>query len=69
MISEAVLDHDYALLAQKRYSDYAKEFWFGVVSTMRRAESLVADPIRVFMNGDLRSFKVGACGWCSTGLY
>lgn len=54
-----MLDHDYALLAQKRYSDHAKDFWFGVISTVKRAENLIADPIRAFINGDLRVFKVG----------
>ncbi|KAL1961352.1 hypothetical protein VTO42DRAFT_80 [Malbranchea cinnamomea] len=56
-ISEAVLDHDYALLAQKRYSDCAKDFWSGAISTLRKLETVVLEPIRSFINGDLRAFK------------
>lgn len=56
--SEAVLDHDYTLLALKRYGDSSKDFWSGILSTLRKTESTLAEPIRAFMLNDLRSFKV-----------
>ncbi|KAI1939040.1 SNF1-interacting protein [Ophidiomyces ophidiicola] len=56
-VSEAILDHDYALLAVKRYGESLKDFWHGVVSTLKKCDSLVSEPVRTFIQGDLRSFK------------
>lgn len=56
--SENVLDNDYATLALKRYGDCARDFWSGVLSTLKKADTVVADPIRTFINGDLRALKV-----------
>ena len=57
-VSEAVLDHDYSLLAVKRYGEGVKDFWSGVIATLKKADALISDPIRAFVQGDLRSFKV-----------
>lgn len=57
-VSEAVLDHDYSLLAMKRYSESVKDFWSGVIATLKKADTLISDPVRAFVQGDLRSFKV-----------
>lgn len=57
-VSEAVLDHDYTLLAMKRHGEMAKDFWTGMISTAKKFEGLVVEPIRAFIAGDLRSFKV-----------
>ncbi|OJD15268.1 hypothetical protein AJ78_04453 [Emergomyces pasteurianus Ep9510] len=56
-VSEAVVDHDYALLALKRYGESAKDFWNGVISTVKKSDSLIAEPIRAFIQNDLRQFK------------
>ncbi|OJJ47665.1 hypothetical protein ASPZODRAFT_1740489 [Penicilliopsis zonata CBS 506.65] len=55
--SEAVIDHDYTLLAMKRCGDCSKELWNGLISTSKRLDAEVADPIRNFINGELRNFK------------
>ena len=57
-VSEAVLDHDYSLLSVKRYGESVKDFWSGVIATLKKADALISDPIRAFVQGDLRSFKV-----------
>ena len=57
-LSEAALDHDYTLLALKRYKDIAREYWGTSILGMKRMESSIVDPIRAFSQGDLRSFKV-----------
>lgn len=57
-VSEAVVDHDYALLALKRYGESVKDFWNGVISTVKKSDSLIAEPIRAFIQNDLRQFKV-----------
>nr|KMM73263.1 hypothetical protein CPAG_09552 [Coccidioides posadasii RMSCC 3488] len=56
-VSEAILDHDYCLFAVKKYGESVKDFWSGVVSTLKKCDSLVNDPIRSFVQGDLRAFK------------
>ncbi|KAJ9265894.1 hypothetical protein DTO027B5_3949 [Paecilomyces variotii] len=56
-VSEAVLDHDYTLQAMKRYGESAREIWNGMITTMRRLDQLVVEPIKAFIQGDLRNFK------------
>ncbi|KKZ58462.1 hypothetical protein EMCG_00953 [[Emmonsia] crescens] len=57
-VSEAVVDHDYALLALKRYGESVKDFWNGVISTVKKSDTLIAEPIRAFIQNDLRQFKL-----------
>ena len=56
-ISEAVLDHDYTLLAMKRYGEGAKEFWTATIAGLKRMESNMVEPIKNFLHTDLRSFR------------
>ncbi|KAG8534130.1 uncharacterized protein KY384_000974 [Bacidia gigantensis] len=56
-VSEAVLDHDYTLLALKRYGECAKDFWTATLSGLRKMEANMVDPIKAFLQGDLQSFK------------
>ncbi|ODH52297.1 hypothetical protein GX48_01615 [Paracoccidioides brasiliensis] len=56
-ISEAVVDHDYALLALKRCGESVKDFWAGVLSNVKKSDSLITEPIRAFIQNDLRQFK------------
>ncbi|KAI9806214.1 MAG: hypothetical protein M1825_006329 [Sarcosagium campestre] len=56
-ISEAVFDHDYTLLAVKRHAEGAREFWSHTISSMRKMDTVVVEPIRAFVQGELRNFK------------
>lgn len=56
-ISEALLDHDYTLLAMKRYSEGARELWTGTISAMKKMEGNMIEPLRAFLQNDLRSFR------------
>ena len=56
-LSEAVIDHDYTLLAMKRYGDGAKEFWTATISGLKRIQANMVEPMKAFLNNDLRSFK------------
>ena len=56
-ISEAVLDHDYTLLALKRYGEIAKESWAATISGLKRIDANIVEPIRLFLHNDLRSFR------------
>ncbi|KAF2092277.1 hypothetical protein K490DRAFT_61718 [Saccharata proteae CBS 121410] len=55
-VSEAVLDHDYTILAIKRYSEGAREFWKSTLSGVKRVDTIV-DPVRTFLQNDLRGLK------------
>ncbi|KAL2826841.1 hypothetical protein BDW59DRAFT_61341 [Aspergillus cavernicola] len=57
MVSEATLDHDYTLLSMRRCGESSKDTWNGLVSTARKIETLVSEPIRAFIQEDLRNFK------------
>ncbi|KAF2719459.1 hypothetical protein K431DRAFT_272765 [Polychaeton citri CBS 116435] len=56
-ISEAVLDPDHSLLAMKRYGEGAREFWNYTLRGVKKYEQSVIDPIRGFLERDLRIFK------------
>lgn len=56
-LSEAVLDHDYTVLALKRFGEGAREFWNSTFRSMKKAESTVCEPIRAFLHNDLRMLK------------
>ncbi|KKK25645.1 hypothetical protein AOCH_005616 [Aspergillus ochraceoroseus] len=57
MVSEAALDHDYTLLSMRRCGDSSKDLWNGLIATARKIESLISEPIRAFIQEDLRNFK------------
>ena len=58
-VSEAILDHDYTLLATKRYGDAAREYWQTIFRNVRKSETIVIEPIRQFLNTELKPFKEG----------
>jgi hypothetical protein len=51
-VSEAVLDHDYTLLAMKRFGETSRDWWAQVISTMKKMETNVVEPIKAFMSGE-----------------
>ncbi|KAJ5929188.1 hypothetical protein N7454_007036 [Penicillium verhagenii] len=55
--SVAIVDHDYTLLAMRRNGESSKDLWHGLVATIKKMDSMIAEPIRVFMQEDLRQFK------------
>jgi hypothetical protein len=56
-LSEAVLDHDYTVLALKRFGEGAREYWSNTLRGMKKAEASVCDPVRAFLQNDLRMLK------------
>lgn len=56
-LSEAVLDHDYTVLALRRFGEGAREFWSSTLRNMRRIDATVCEPIRAFIHNDLRMLK------------
>lgn len=56
-VSEAVLDHDYTLLALRRYGEGAREWWNQTLKGVKRLESAVCEPIKQFLQNDLRGLK------------
>jgi len=56
-LSEALLDQDYAAIAIRRYNEGAREFWTHAIAGIRKAQGLVLDPIKAFLQNELRSFK------------
>lgn len=56
-LSEAILDHDYSVLALKRFGEGAREYWNSTCRSLKRAETTVCEPLRAFLNNDLRILK------------
>lgn len=56
-VSEAVLDHDYTLLAMRRFGEGSKEWWSQVMTGTKKMDANVCEPIRSFMASELRNFK------------
>ncbi|KAI1543827.1 hypothetical protein PtrCC142_003875 [Pyrenophora tritici-repentis] len=56
-LSEAVVDHDYTVLALKRFGEGAREFWNSTLRSMKKAETAMCEPLRAFLQNDLRVLK------------
>lgn len=56
-VADTIMDHEYTQLALKRVGDASRDHWTQFQSMARRMEAIAAEPIRMFMNNDLRSFK------------
>ncbi|QSZ30583.1 hypothetical protein DSL72_000139 [Monilinia vaccinii-corymbosi] len=56
-VSEAVLDHDYTLLAMRRFGEGSKEWWSQVMTGTKKMDANICEPIRAFMASELRNFK------------
>lgn len=56
-ISEAVLDQDYSILAMRKYSEGAKDFWMSMVATCKKLNILVVEPLKAFLHNEIRTFK------------
>ncbi|PQE18671.1 PH domain-containing protein [Rutstroemia sp. NJR-2017a BVV2] len=56
-VSEAVLDHDYTLLAMRRFGEGSKEWWSQLINGTRKIDTNVCEPIKSFMASELRNFK------------
>ncbi|KAI4597031.1 SNF1-interacting protein [Pestalotiopsis sp. 9143b] len=51
------LDHDYTALALKRLSEGSREWWTHILGLARKMDTMSAEPIRNFLQNDLRAFK------------
>ncbi|TKA76232.1 hypothetical protein B0A55_06390 [Friedmanniomyces simplex] len=56
-VSEAVLDHDYSMLAMRRYGEGAREFWSSTLRGAKKYEGSIVEPIKSFLNNELKTFK------------
>ena len=56
-VSHAVLDPDYTMLAMQHFSEAGREWLGQFVNGTRRMELTVVEPLRAFLNGQLRNFK------------
>ncbi|KAK4541550.1 hypothetical protein LTR36_007847 [Oleoguttula mirabilis] len=65
-VSEAVLDHDYTMLAMRRYGEGAREFWQSTLRGVKKYDTTVVDPIKSFLNTELKSFKEARSGLQAT---
>ena len=52
-----VLDADYTLPALRRAGDGARDWWGGILSVVRRLEPASVEPIKAFVQGDLKTFR------------
>lgn len=57
ILSEAVMDHDYTLLALQRYGEGAREYWSHTMNGIKKTQASVINPIRSFLNNDVKSLK------------
>lgn len=64
-VSEAVLDHDYTLLAMRRFGEGCRDWWSQVITSMKRMDVNVVEPIKSFMTGE-QVYQVPSArrAWC-----
>ncbi|KAI0180445.1 hypothetical protein GGR52DRAFT_244428 [Hypoxylon sp. FL1284] len=51
------VDHDYTALALKRFSEGSRDWWMQILGLARKMDVVSVEPIRNFLQGDLRNFK------------
>ncbi|RMD40242.1 hypothetical protein DV735_g4889, partial [Chaetothyriales sp. CBS 134920] len=56
-LAESIIDHDYDVVAMRKYAEGAKDFWMSIISVAKRLSTGVVEPIRVFLANDVRAFK------------
>ncbi|RMZ84330.1 hypothetical protein DV738_g526, partial [Chaetothyriales sp. CBS 135597] len=56
-LAESIIDHDYDVVAMRKYAEGAKDFWRSIVSVAKRLNTGVVEPIRAFLANDVRAFK------------
>lgn len=56
-LSEALIDQDYAAIALRRYNEGAREFWSHAIAGVKKAQIMVCDPVKTFLQTELRPFK------------
>lgn len=57
VVADTVMDHEYTQLALKRVGDASKDHWTQFQTMAKRMEAIAVEPIRMFINNDLRNFK------------
>ena len=57
-LSETIIDQDYTVMAVRKFAEGAREFWSHAISSMKKMDATVLEPLRVFVQGELRNFKV-----------
>ncbi|PFH58657.1 hypothetical protein XA68_13403 [Ophiocordyceps unilateralis] len=55
--ADAIVENDYALVALKRVSEGQRQCWTQTLTSVKKLDSLIVDPTRNFLNGDVRNFK------------
>ncbi|POR34828.1 Putative PH domain-containing protein C19A8.02 [Tolypocladium paradoxum] len=55
--ADGIIENDYSFLALKRVGDGQRECWMQTLSSMKKMDGLVIEPIRSFLGGDMRNFK------------
>lgn len=56
-VDSHVLDADYTLPALRRAGDGARDWWGGILAVVRRLEPASVEPIRAYVQGELRAFR------------
>ncbi|KJZ78985.1 hypothetical protein HIM_01758 [Hirsutella minnesotensis 3608] len=56
-VADGIIENDYAFLALKRVADGQRECWMQTLSSMKKLDSVVVEPIRAFLGGEMRNFK------------
>ncbi|KAH7329219.1 putative transcription factor SipA3 [Stachybotrys elegans] len=55
--ADGIIENDYTFLALKRVGDGSRECLMQLLSSVKKMDNFVVDPIRSFIGGDLRNFK------------
>ncbi|EAQ91219.1 hypothetical protein CHGG_03154 [Chaetomium globosum CBS 148.51] len=56
-VDSHVLDADYTVPALRRAADGARDWWGGILAVVRRLEPASVEPIRAYVQGELRTFR------------
>ncbi|PHH63232.1 hypothetical protein CDD81_6184 [Ophiocordyceps australis] len=55
--ADGIIENDYTFLALKRVADGQRECWMQTLSSIKKVDNVVIEPIRTFLGGEMRTFK------------
>ena len=56
-VTQGVIDHDYSMLAMRRYAESSRHFWTNVIKKVRGHQASIIEPLVQFQKTELKKYK------------
>lgn len=56
-VSQGIIDHDYTMLAMRRYAESSRHFWANIIKKVKSQHAAIIEPISQFQKTELKNYK------------